>query len=142
MGKSTSFDNSLLLLIFNGNNIANLADNAASPITSLFLSLHTADPSSGNQNTSEIVYTSYNRVAVSRNSAGWTVTGANAVNANNIAFPQCTGGNNTAAFFAIGKNNTGTAGQLYYVGALNSNLIVTNGITPTFAPGTAIVSEA
>ena len=142
MGKGTTFDNDLLKLVFNGNNIANLADNAASPITSLFFALHTADPSAGNQNTNEVVYTSYNRVAVSRNAAGFTVSGQNAVNANNVAFPQCTGGNNTAAYFSIGKNNTGTAGEIYYSGALNSNLVITNGITPTFAPGTAIVSEA
>lgn len=129
----TAFENDLQALILQGTAIANLADNAASgPLTSLFVALHTADPQTGNQNTSEVSYTGYNRVAVSRNAAGWTVTGANGVNANAVTFPACTGGNNTAAYASIGKNNTGVAGRIYYSGALNSNLAISNGITPQF----------
>lgn len=143
MPKGTSFDNSLLKLIFNGNNIANLADNAASgPLTNLFVSLHTADPSAGNQNTSEVVYTGYNRVAVARNNSGWTVTANNTVNAGNINFPPCTGGNNTVAWFAIGQNNSGVGGQIYYAGALSSNLTVVNGITPIFSAGNCAATES
>ena len=44
MSKSNVFENDLLKLIFNATPIAGLADNAASsPVTSLFLALHTAD---------------------------------------------------------------------------------------------------
>jgi len=129
----TTFDTDLLKLIFAGNTITNLAINAtSSPLTNLFVALHTADPSAGNQNTSEVAYTGYGRVAVSRNSAGWTVSGNNAVNANAVTFPACTGGSNTAAFVSIGQNNTGTAGEVYFSGALNSNLAISNGITPQF----------
>lgn len=143
MAKSTTFENDLLALIFKGTAIANLADNAASsPLTNLFVALHTADPSAGNQNTSEVAYTGYARVAVSRNAAGWTVTGNNAVNANAVTFPACTGGANTAAFASIGKNNTGVAGEIYYAGALNSNLAISNGITPQFGSTLLFVSEA
>lgn len=76
MPKGTTFDNDLLKLIFNGTAIANLADNAASsPYTNLYLSLHTADPTSaGNQTSSETSYTNYARVAVTRNTGGWTVS--------------------------------------------------------------------
>jgi hypothetical protein len=54
MGKGATFDNDLLKLIFNATGIANIADNAASsPLTNLYVSLHTADPtSSGNQTSS------------------------------------------------------------------------------------------
>lgn len=143
MGKGVTFDNDLVKLIFQATAIANLADNAAStPITNLFVALHTADPSAGNQNTSEIAYTGYNRVAVARNSTGWTVTGANATNANATTFPACTGGSATAAFASIGKNNTGTGGEIYYSGALNSNLSISNGITPQFAAANLTVTES
>jgi hypothetical protein len=142
MGKGTTFADDFLKAVFNANNIANLLDNAGSPITTLFVALHTADPSAGNQNTSEVAYTGYNRVGVSRNSAGWTVSGNNAVNANAVTFPPCSGGNNTAAFVSIGKNNTGTAGEIYYAGALTANLSISNGITPQFGANNLQTSEA
>jgi hypothetical protein len=143
MAKGTTFDNDLLKLIFQGTAIANLADNAAaSPITNLYVALHTADPSAGNQNTSEIVYTGYARVAVARNGTGWTVTGASAVNAGAVTFPACSGGSNTAAYVSIGKNATGVAGEIYYSGALNSNLAISNGITPQFGAGNLNTTES
>ena len=63
MAKGAGFDNSLLKLIFNATGIANIADNTAtSPLTNLYVSLHTADPTSaGNQTSSEANYTSYAR---------------------------------------------------------------------------------
>lgn len=80
MSKSNTFENDLLKLIFNATPIAGLADNAASsPVTNLYMALHTADPGeAGNQTTSEISYTGYTRLAVLRTGAGWTVT-ANSV---------------------------------------------------------------
>src|SRR5574340_1328219 len=76
MAKGTTFDNDLLKLIFQATGIANMADNASvSPLTNLYVSLHTADPgAAGNQTTNEVAYTSYARVAIARTSAGWTVT--------------------------------------------------------------------
>ncbi len=144
MAKSTAFDNDLMKLIFQGTAIANLADNAASsPITSLFVALHTADPSAGNQNNSEATYSGYARVGISRNSAGWTVTGANAVNANACTFPACNGANNsTVTYVSVGKNNTGVAGEIYYSGALTANLTISNGITPSFAASNLSITES
>ena len=80
MSKGDTFENDWLKLVFNATAIANMADNAAtSPLTNLYVSLHTADPGeSGSQTTSEVAYTSYARVAVARTSGGWTVT-ANSV---------------------------------------------------------------
>ncbi len=66
MSKGNTFENDLLLLIFNATAIANIADNAsASPLTNLYVSLHTGDPGeAGSQTTNECAYTSYARVAV------------------------------------------------------------------------------
>ena len=119
MSKSNAFENSLLKLIFNATAIANLADNAASsPLTSLYVSLHTADPGeAGDQSTSEATYTSYARVAVLRTSGGWTVTNNSVSPVANIDFPNCTGGTNTITYFGVGTAASG-AGVLYYSGTV------------------------
>ncbi len=120
MAKGTTFCNDLLKLILNGTAIANIADNAAaSPLTNLYVSLHTADPSAGNQTTSEATYTSYARVAVARTTGGWTVSGATVNPVATITFPQCTGGSNTITYFAIGTASSGT-GKILYSGQITT----------------------
>src|SRR3546814_12129711 len=94
MSKSNTFENDLLALIFNGTPIANIADNAiSSPLTNLYLALHTTDPGeSGVQNTNEVSYTGYLRVAVARTSGGWTVTGNSVSPATTTEFGEMTAG--------------------------------------------------
>src|SRR5258708_31057377 len=115
MSKSDTFENDWLKLIFNATPIANIADNAASsPLTNLFLSLHTADPGeAGVQTTNECSYTSYARVTVARTSGGWTVTGSSVSPASNIVFPTCTGGIQTATHAAVGVAVSGGSKILY-----------------------------
>lgn len=127
-GKGATYANDLLQLIFQATPIANIADDAASsPLTNLYLSLHTADPGpSGNQSTSEVSYTSYARVAVSRDNTGFTIS-ANAVHlAATATFPVSTGGGATAMFFAIGTAVSG-AGKLLYSAPITSPIVITNG---------------
>jgi len=142
MSKGNVFENDLLKLIFQATAIANLADNAAtSPLTNLYVSLHTADPGeAGDQSTSEATYTGYARVAVARTSGGWTVTGNAVENAAAINFPACTGGSNTITHFGVGTLSSGT-GKLLYSGALTASLAVSAGITPSFAAGTLDITE-
>lgn len=141
MSLGNTFENDLMKLVFNATAIANIADNAAaSPLTSYYISLHTADPGeAGDQTTSEATYTSYATVAVNRNSGGWTVTNNQAVNAATVTFPACTGGSNTITYFAIGTASSST-GKILLSGALTSSLAVSNGITPQFAAGALTVS--
>jgi hypothetical protein len=136
MSKGNTFENDLLLLIFNGTGIANIADNAASsPLTNLHVSLHSSDPGeAGNQTTNEVAYTSYARVAVARSGSGWTVTGNAVTNAALIQFPQCTGSSVTATHFAIGTAASG-AGKILYKGALSASLAISSGIQPQFGAG-------
>lgn len=142
MSKGNTFENDLLLLIFNATPIANLADNAASsPLTSLFVSLHTADPGeAGTMATSEATYTSYARVGVARTSGGWTVTGNAVTNAALVQFPQCTGGSNAITHFSVGVASSGSV-KVLYKGALGSTLNVSSGIQPQFAAGDLDISE-
>jgi hypothetical protein len=142
MSKGNTFENDLMKLIFNATAIANMADNAAtSPLTNLYIALHTADPGeAGDQTTSEATYTNYARVAVVRTSSGWTITNNQGVNAATISFPQCGGGSNTVTYFSVGTASSG-AGKILYSGALTSSLAVSNGITPQFAAGALTISE-
>lgn len=139
MSASNSFETSLLNLILANANIANIGDatglRGSTTAGSLYISLHTADPGeAGNQTTSEATYTSYARVAVSRNGSAWTVSGSNGSNAATVSFPQATGGSNTITHFGIGTAASGT-GVLLLSGALSASLAVSTGIAPKFDPG-------
>ena len=139
MSMTNEFETALLTLYFNNTAHANVGDaSGLQPSTaagSMYISLHTADPTeTGSQTSSECDYTSYARVAVARSGAGFTVSGNNVSNAAAVTFPQCTGGSNTATHFGIGYATSG-AGNLYMSGALDSSLAISNGITPEFAIG-------
>lgn len=142
MSKGNTFENDFLKLIFQATAIANIADDAGtSPLTNLYVSLHTADPGeAGSQQTSEATYTSYARVAVARTSGGWTVTNNEVVNAAAIVFPEATGGTNTITHFAVGTASSGT-GKILYKGALDAPLAVSTGIEPRFNAGELSITE-
>ncbi|WP_090879897.1 hypothetical protein [Nitrosovibrio sp. Nv6] len=142
MSKGNTFENDFLKLIFTATAIANIADNAAaSPLTSLYVSLHTADPGeAGDQTTSEATYTSYARVAVARSGSGWTVTGNSVSPAAEIAFPAATGGTNTITHFGVGTASAG-AGKLLYSGTVSPNISVSSGVTPKLTTATAITED-
>jgi hypothetical protein len=142
MSKGNTFENDLMLLIFNATAIANIADNAASsPLTNLYVSLHTGDPGEGgSQTTSECAYGSYARVAVARSGSGWTVTGNTATNAALVQFPQCSSGTETATYVGVGTASSST-GKLLYSGALSASLAISSGIQPQFSAGSLSVAE-
>ena len=139
MSKSNTFENELLLLLFNNTDAALIGDatglRGSSTAGSLYVSLHTGDPGeAGNQTTNECAYTSYARVAVARSGAGWTVSGNAVTNAALVQFPQCTGSSETATHFAIGTASSG-AGKVLYKGALSASLAISSGIQPQFGAG-------
>src|ERR1017187_3441887 len=135
MPKSTATCNSIEALVFNATNWANVADNTVtSPLTNLYLSLHTATPGIGDsQLTNETAYTNYVRVAVARTTGGWVVPSSGATsNAVLVQFAQCGASGATITHVAIGTASSG-AGHVLYAGALNSSLAVANLIQPQFA---------
>jgi hypothetical protein len=141
-GKSDAMENGLLKLFFNGTTFANIADNAASsPLTNLYVSLHTADPTdSGSAVTSETAYTSYARVAVARTTGGWTVTNNSVSPVANIDFPACTGSTSTITHFGIVSTSAG-AGTLYYAGTVTPNISVSSGVTPRLTTASTITED-
>lgn len=146
MSKGNTFENDWLKLIFNATAIANIADNAAaSPLTNLYVSLHTGDPGeAGDQTTSEVTtaaYDTYARVAVARTSGGWTVTNNSVSPAAIIAFAACAGGTGaTATHWAVGTAATST-GKILYSGTITPNIAISTGVTPQLTTASTITED-
>jgi hypothetical protein len=142
--KSNVYSNDLLALVFNATTFANVAINAtSSPITNIYVSLHTASPgASGNQTTSEATYGSYARVAVARTSSGWTVTSNSVSPVANIVFPTSTGTpSETETYVGIGSASSG-AGVLFYYGPISPTITMNAaGITPTLTTASTITES-
>lgn len=103
----------IMKLVFQAVNWLSIADNTAtSPATSLYISLHNADPGeAGNQTTNETSYSNYARVAVTRSAGGFTVSGTSPAVVSNAAavnFPQCGVTGDTITHFGVGLAPTGT----------------------------------
>lgn len=146
MSKADAYELDLLKLLFNATAIANVADNAASsPLTNLFVSLHTADPTdSGSQTSSETAYTGYARVSVARTSGGWTCSGttpAQAVPVANIDFGSCSASPGAAiTHFGVGSL-TSTAGKLFYSGTVTPNITMAVGVIPRLTTASSITED-
>jgi hypothetical protein len=143
MSKANTFENDLLNLIFRGTAIANIADNAAtSPLTNLYIAGHTADPGEADaQNTSEVAYTSYARVAVPRTTGGWSAASGGSISpAANIDFPVGSGGTGTITHFTVGTASSGV-GKVLYSGTVTPNIVTGNGIQPRLTTATTITED-
>jgi hypothetical protein len=148
MSKSDTFENDLLLLIFNNTAIANIGDAAGLRATttagSLWLSLHTADPGeAGTGVTSETAYTNYARQAVARASGagGFTVTTSSVALASNADFPSC-GATPGGAITHFGIVNTSSgAAKLLYSGTVTPNITMATGVIPRITTAAGIVTE-
>ena len=147
-GKSNTWAQAVTEFLFQAtfSAVAGVGQNAASPLTNIYVSLHTADPLSnpatGTQSTSEAAYTSYARVAVARTTGGWTISGQAMSPAATISFATATGGSETETYMGIGAASTsGTAAQMFYSGAISPNIAVTTGVTPQLTSSTTITES-
>lgn len=139
-------ENGLLSLLFENANYANVGDatglRGSSTAGVFYISLHTASAGeTGNQTTNETAYTNYARVSVARSTAGWTVASGVADNDAAIDFASCGASGATLTHFGIGSDASG-AGNLFIHGALTASLVVSSGITPSFAAGALDISLA
>jgi hypothetical protein len=135
MSKSNYLENQFLANLFNNAALGYASD------TTFYVALHSSDPGeAGTQDTNEISYTGYARVGVARNSGGFTVSGATVTNTAQVQFPICTGGTATATHFSIGRLTSG-AGDIFYKGALNSSLAISNNVQPQFAATALSITE-
>jgi hypothetical protein len=145
MSKSNAFEQSLLELLFNNSNIANVGDatglRGSTTAGSLYLALHTSDPGeAGSQTTNECTYTSYARQAVARSVAGFTISGNIASLAANVDFPEATGGSETATHFSIGTSSSG-AGSVLYKGSITPTIAISSGVIPRVKSGSIVTED-
>jgi len=147
-GKSDVWETGLLNLLFKNTDFTLVGDagglRGSAAAGSLYISLHTADPTEeGDQTSSECNYTSYARVAVTRG-AGFTVTGNSVSPAAAITFANPSNSTNlpqTATYFGIGTDASG-AGKLLYAGTITENIVISNtGVTPQLTTATAITES-
>lgn len=137
MSKSNTFENDLMLLIFNNTDIAGIGDagglRGSVVAGSLYLSLHTGDPGeAGTAVTNETAYTGYARVAVARASGagGFTVAGNEVQNTDDEDFGECTAAaGGPITHFGIVETSAG-AGKLLYSGTVTPNITMAVGVIP------------
>ncbi len=139
MSATNLFEDKLLSLYLTNADAANIGDSTglrgSSTAGVLYVSLHTSSPAdAGDQTTNETSYTNYVRVSVARSTAGWTVTSGVGDNDSTITFAACGVTGATLSHFGLGSASS-AAGTLDIWGALTASLIVSAGITPSFAAG-------
>ena len=107
-----------------------------------YVSLHTATPGAGgDQTTNEATFGSYARVAVTAATGFSAASAGSTANTGLIQFPECSSGSNTVTFVAIGTASSG-AGQLLYFGALTSSRDISTGIQAEFAISSLTATES
>ena len=152
MSKTNAFELGILQLVLQNADLAAIGDatglRGSSTAGSYYIALCDADPGEGgdlvnNEIDSAAVYTQYTRVAVARNGTEWVTDGGNGLqNGNAVTFPKMTSGTNvTATHFAICKAGTAKVDDAIYSEALNSSLLISANVTPSFAAGALVVTE-
>lgn len=146
MSKSNTFENDLMLLLFNNTDIANMGDaggirGSVTPGT-FWYSLHTADPGeAGTAVTSETAYTGYARVSAARSGSGFTVTGNSVSPVANVDFGECTAAPGAAiTYFGI-VNTASGAGKLCYSGTVTPNITMAVGVIPRLKTTSTITED-
>jgi hypothetical protein len=146
MSKSNTFENDLLLLLFNNTNIADIGDatgvRGSTAAGSLYWTLHTADPGeAGSAITSETAYTGYARVAAARSGAGFTVTGNSVSPPSNVDFGECTASPGAAITHFGVVNTSSGAGKLLYSGTMTPNITMAAGVIPRIKTTSTITED-
>lgn len=134
------FENVLALLLFNNTGIANIGDATGLPATatagSTQLALATVAYNDADTvlTADEVAYTGYARPTQARSGSGWTVSSDTVSNAALIQFGEMTaGGPDTVVHVGLGFIATGDVLRLHQ--DLTADLVVNNGVQPTFQIG-------
>ena len=140
MSATNALETNLLGLIITNVDCPNIGDaaglqnSATAGVFWITLTISPGHTEAGDMTTNETVYTNYARQDEARNTTQWTVTNDTADNDNAIGYPTC--GATGATLFGFGLGDaSGGAGNLQLIGDLTSTLVVSSGITPSFAVG-------
>jgi hypothetical protein len=148
-GRSLTFKNKLLQLIFNNVNYSYLGDmigvRGSTSAGNLYLRLCTS-ATAVNDTTigTEATFGGYptKGLSVARNTTNWTVTNNQAKNAVLLTFPTTTSGLDVIRYFEIWIDNTSTteASRLYW-GQLDADKTAETGKAFSFAAESIIITE-
>ncbi len=146
MSKSNTFENEILLLIFNNTNIANIGDagglRGSVAAGSLYWALHTNDPGeAGSAITSETAYTGYARKAAARSGAGFTVTDNSVSPPANIDFDECTAAPGAPITHFSIVNTANGAGKILYSGTMTPNIVMAISVIPRIKTTSTITED-
>jgi hypothetical protein len=133
-----AFQTDILALLLRGEAISAFAINATSgPVTDLYLSLHTADPTdTGDQNDFECTCTGYARVQIGRSAIvtpRFEVADGVASPSDPIDFPLISAGTATITHVGIGAFSSG-AGRALLFGELTAPFDIEPGDIPRLTP--------
>lgn len=126
--------------LYNNSNFADVGDatglRGSTSAGNFYAALHTSSPGvGGSQNTNEISYTGYSRIAIPRD--GTVLDGSTNPVAllSDLVFGLMTAGaGGTATHMSIGSASSG-AGHLTQIFTLTPNIAVANGVTPRVLAG-------
>ena len=132
MSLSNTTEDNILKLILWGTAWAGIAQNHATPLTSLYLALHIADPGeAGTAITSEATYTGYARKAVARDNTAWAIPGGSgAALVANQDFGKCTANPGSPITHASIVDTSSGAGVIIASGALSSSITMAVNVIP------------
>lgn len=144
-GKTDYLENAWQKLLFWGTAIANIADNAAaSPMTTIYMSLHSSDPTDApatEQTTNEVAYTGYARVAMTRDNTKWAITGGVVSPVADIEWPANGGGSTVVAtHVGFGTASSGT-GKMLYTAALTPSISAAPGGVPVITAASTLTED-
>ena len=143
-GKSQPFANQYLQVFFNStaSSSVGIFGSATAALTQYWISLHTGAPgtASARQDLNETTYTGYARVAVTRQTGGFTVSTNSVTLAANVTFATCSSSGQTINWFGVGSTST-TTGYLYYAGTCTPTVTTDLGVIPTLTTGTTITEN-
>lgn len=140
MAKGTTFANDLLALIYNAVSITNIATSTGA--STIYIALHTADPSGGSAATNEATFGGYQRIGVTRTAGGWTVGSAQANNVAEILFnPQNDATSETITHFSTTDQLTGTS-KIFHAGTVTPNVPMANGVQIKFNASGITITES
>lgn len=147
MSMTDKLSQDLLKHVFNGTAITNVS--ATGGTTSIWLSLHTADPTNAGSTAAEGGYTAYTRVLTDRSTstAGWAVTSGTSTPATvaptgNVSFPQvATNSTGTFTHCAVWPSSAATASSAWYVGTVTPNINFSQNVTPQLTSASSITQD-
>jgi len=140
MPLGSTFQGDLLNLILAGKPISSMATTAGSTVN--WSALHTADPTSGDQATSEVSLAGYTRISVNRSTTGWAVSSATSYFVASpvaaITFPILTStSTGTATHWSVGFTSAGT-GKIIACGSISPTIALGQNVTPQLTTASSV----